>query len=89
MNPVRERTQQARRRDAALRMMMRVFGLVLALWASFLLTRDFVLSGEMALWFVAATAGLGVFSFAASWWRPQARRQRARAPKGPWAGASS
>ena len=60
------------------RLLMRVLGFVLTVWALWLLTRDVVLSGEFALWFVSATGGVGLFAFIASWRRPRSPQRQAR-----------
>ena len=71
-----------------MRLMMRVLGFVLAVWASFLLTRDVVLSGTVAVWFVAATGSLGMFAFISSWWPPKPSRRQTAATEARWAKAT-
>lgn len=88
MNPVSRKKQRALRRDMLLRLTMRVLGFVLTIWAAFLLTRDFVLGGDAALWFVAVTGVLGVFAFISSWWQPRPQRQHAAASKARWSNAA-
>lgn len=48
---------------------MRTFGFLVVIWTSFLLTRDFVLSGNASFWFLSSAFGLGMIAFISSWWR--------------------